>query len=544
VLLQVRLADRPRILWADAICINQNNDAERGNQVALMGRIYTQARRTLICLGAGSHDDDDDDEDDSQADAVAGLVEDVSAMVLKRIQETDHSLDSFPWPAEDEPLMTDSRWTSLGELARQPWFGRTWVVQEAGLAREAVVLWRRAALSWPAIMITYRWLAYRGPAYLLKSSREVQRLGLHSWIYGAGHVSVVQTLHYAQPELLSPLEIIARGRYLGLSDPHDHVFAFLGITEKLSKPVVTIQPDYRHSVIKTYEDFILAYFRESKDMAFLQLVDHNSETLVETAAHPSWVPRLDAVTTRMTIGLGDEPKMCSLKKNTPEAEFRPDKSLLVRGVVVDTVLHSFSFDASSNAPSVKDIAELWKKMLTTCHEAQSDDPSPFQFAYSREMLYCAFIEVLTTGAYVGDYDAWSAECLAYCHLLQQHGADLGLPLLDRIEAEGQPNIDTVHNAVRGWTQGRSFIITKQGYIGLGPALAVAGDVCCVIFGTGSPFIPRKSETDDEFKVIGPACLASRISCPVCEGAWNSFRMVGNEGGDDWLETDERDLVLR
>jgi Heterokaryon incompatibility protein (HET) len=37
---RVRYSDRPRILWADAICIDQTNIRERGHHVGFMGKIY------------------------------------------------------------------------------------------------------------------------------------------------------------------------------------------------------------------------------------------------------------------------------------------------------------------------------------------------------------------------------------------------------------------------------------------------------------------------------------------------------------------------
>lgn len=50
-LLRMRLRNRPRILWIDAICINQDSLRERSEQVALMSCIYRSARRNLIYLG-------------------------------------------------------------------------------------------------------------------------------------------------------------------------------------------------------------------------------------------------------------------------------------------------------------------------------------------------------------------------------------------------------------------------------------------------------------------------------------------------------------
>ena len=40
-----------RTLWIDAICINQADILERSQQVAMMGKIYSQAERNLVYLG-------------------------------------------------------------------------------------------------------------------------------------------------------------------------------------------------------------------------------------------------------------------------------------------------------------------------------------------------------------------------------------------------------------------------------------------------------------------------------------------------------------
>jgi hypothetical protein len=46
----IREEQKPRILWADAICIDQSNTVERGSQVALMGQIYSDAQRVAVWL--------------------------------------------------------------------------------------------------------------------------------------------------------------------------------------------------------------------------------------------------------------------------------------------------------------------------------------------------------------------------------------------------------------------------------------------------------------------------------------------------------------
>jgi hypothetical protein len=50
-LYNLREEKRATRLWADAICIDQQDDDERNQQVSLMGQIYSIARHTVIYLG-------------------------------------------------------------------------------------------------------------------------------------------------------------------------------------------------------------------------------------------------------------------------------------------------------------------------------------------------------------------------------------------------------------------------------------------------------------------------------------------------------------
>jgi hypothetical protein len=50
-LIHLRHEAEPRVLWIDAICINQANVREKNHQVSLMGDIYRNAKCTLMWLG-------------------------------------------------------------------------------------------------------------------------------------------------------------------------------------------------------------------------------------------------------------------------------------------------------------------------------------------------------------------------------------------------------------------------------------------------------------------------------------------------------------
>ena len=54
----LRWDDKDRIVWIDAICINQDNMEERGHQVSQMKSIYKTAQRVIIWLGLSSYNID------------------------------------------------------------------------------------------------------------------------------------------------------------------------------------------------------------------------------------------------------------------------------------------------------------------------------------------------------------------------------------------------------------------------------------------------------------------------------------------------------
>jgi hypothetical protein len=50
-LLSLRLPNRLRLIWADAICINQGGVKERSSQILLMKNIYRLAFAVIVWLG-------------------------------------------------------------------------------------------------------------------------------------------------------------------------------------------------------------------------------------------------------------------------------------------------------------------------------------------------------------------------------------------------------------------------------------------------------------------------------------------------------------
>lgn len=121
----LRKTNKERILWIDAVCIDQNNFNERNHQVQMMAMIYTRAKKVCIWLG----------EDDDNTNMAIHFI----------IHQIMH-LDRFDSICKDEKN-TDN-WQALLALMQRRWFRRRWVVQEVALSRRAKVYCGVAKISW------------------------------------------------------------------------------------------------------------------------------------------------------------------------------------------------------------------------------------------------------------------------------------------------------------------------------------------------------------------------------------------------------------
>ena len=100
-LLHLRDQSLERILWIDAICIDQNNLEERSQQVQVMALIYSKARCVLVWLG-------------ETADDVEGALEGIQLAA----HLGDKSID-----IPNERIPKEAIWN----LLRRQWFQRVWV---------------------------------------------------------------------------------------------------------------------------------------------------------------------------------------------------------------------------------------------------------------------------------------------------------------------------------------------------------------------------------------------------------------------------------
>ncbi|KAL2060403.1 hypothetical protein VTL71DRAFT_9433 [Oculimacula yallundae] len=124
-LLQLRSRPTSTFIWIDQICIDQADQNEKIYQIALMGRIYQMATKTIVWLGPKNYQ------------SVCGLKG--LRTILNRVNCPDSKPINLFWKHVQywELLLGISAFFGL---LRNPYFTRVWIVQEMALSRE-VEIW-------------------------------------------------------------------------------------------------------------------------------------------------------------------------------------------------------------------------------------------------------------------------------------------------------------------------------------------------------------------------------------------------------------------
>jgi hypothetical protein len=142
-LISLRRPYADRILWIDAICIDQGHTKERSHQVAQMSDIYKQADRVIFFLGRAT----------SSTDAFMDCMNQVQQK-RERYAYRSWARDDKFWRVIQETIQGnmnkhDIEMLPLGliDLLNRPWFRRVWILQEVANAKDAIVCCGRKEIA-------------------------------------------------------------------------------------------------------------------------------------------------------------------------------------------------------------------------------------------------------------------------------------------------------------------------------------------------------------------------------------------------------------
>lgn len=105
---RLRLAGQERCVWADQICINQDDVNERGQQIQFMNRIYKNASHVLVWLGLDMAD---------EAKPAFDLVHDID----RRLQDKAEREKFYFQFTKDLSSQSVEEWKALDHLTNLTW---------------------------------------------------------------------------------------------------------------------------------------------------------------------------------------------------------------------------------------------------------------------------------------------------------------------------------------------------------------------------------------------------------------------------------------
>lgn len=362
------------ILWADAVCINQEDLAERASQVLLMRRIYHQAQIVHVWLGS--------------SEVVGSGLEALTRFFL-------NSKQYWPIDVADRPYFTSDGESaqaleSFLRLLEVPYWRRKWVVQEVALANRIVLRcgpWRTAPLRTEDIDFACSLAeAALQPLSTVSADQTTRYLSVRnapdSVLMGRVLFSNLQEgLQAFDEQVEQNLKTIIPSAILRLrtsccSVPHDAIYAFLSLFPN----ALGVQPDYTSSLELVFAHATFKLIQLSSSLQILQQAFSKHPDL------PSWVPDFSAPFKDHQDKLRSSYLHNSHCSSPLSASLHTPLTLRVKGCIVDEIAAMSGYCASTEMIAKTDRSAtlgraarnliMWATFCTT-HFTQSDLTTKF-----------------------------------------------------------------------------------------------------------------------------------------------------------------------
>jgi hypothetical protein len=267
----LRLQDRP--FWIDAICINQDDDDEKAEQISLMRQIYAKASYVVVWMGALNS-------------SIQSFMLDfprVSLLAKSWTPKHPFGADDTHWRGTDWPDEVAQFWEGAYHLLYHEWFRRLWTFQEILLAQNSVLL---VETLWIHAEDFFKFVyegVYEPGGYMLfnavMASRIVDNSVSSDFAYNACRTisqygetfrksaSIVLTVNVAG--------VMQDLQFRSVKEGVDRVWAIVGLLEQSLqeqlKPLVDYSETGRTRYWKTYIQFSKAVFVTGQSLSLLTL---------------------------------------------------------------------------------------------------------------------------------------------------------------------------------------------------------------------------------------------------------------------------------
>ncbi|CAM1500531.1 Fc.00g096930.m01.CDS01 [Cosmosporella sp. VM-42] len=546
-------------LWADALCINQQDMGERSHQVQLMRDIYSDAE--LVMSSMSTSDDEislalqtynEIHQALTKRDPALPLSELSDYLWLKRIPSLcseSSGIDGYP---------RNKAWNAISTFHRLPYWERVWIAQEVVLARKLLLICGIESTDFDKITDISEILQLGCPAHNGVQPAQFERphwMPKEVWcpacynnlISSPGNqwkrIDSLRKLKRlgALGEVAGFDELMHVAVHYKATNPRDRVYGLLGLS------AIDVSVDYGKSVGEVYFDVVESYLRTprvepcgcaiAKTCPFLSIAGIG---LRNRSDMPSWVPDLSATDKIFTKGVStksipsflDRPEAI---RHQPEIE---DRSLRMTGARICPVTR-----VAKICPPTKQENQLFRieinwdllnmiRDLILRQTWSSDGTPPLQAIFRILHTYSDPVDTKMIILAFNFFKQWVFKKrfgFGFNRIIRTLNPSLQRPFDEGNKDEARewfvrnffPNDKALCDTKmlrRCWDNvfmeldvgenitarsGNMVFETEESYVGLGPVGTDVGDFVCILSGFNSPVLLRKVE--NHFVYIG-ACF--------------------------------------
>ncbi|KAI0421469.1 heterokaryon incompatibility protein 6 [Xylaria grammica] len=483
-----RPGQREEYIWADAICINQQDLDEKDAQIRLMERIYSGAATVYVDLG----------DMEGQKYSVDGY--------------TVQFLGGGGMGAPDTLMRSDDpghplHYMTIFEALSQPWLTRTWIIQEVTLAKKVKYML-------PGNVFTQEYLdsILSKESMLAHPDRQRELMSSNALMRGYMNYQKLKTIKSHDGKMDS-LQLIQLTRDFSATSPEDKIFGLFALLSDADRKAIG---PYSRSVEHVFRRFAALQVRLGRtitmlDSAGLQRRRRDGVNL------PSWVPDWTAQ--------GKSPKVISTLRPTPYSASGPAQTytelvgdgtgsggIIVRCLVIDTINTVAHVHTAPLTPSGQpDFLVFHDKFRAAFDELIRQRGSVYtnnEEAFARLLLmddmYTGRDAILYSSPIINPAATYRGAVAAWRER-RGHG-NFGGRKMDAVE--------TYQMQASAAAVGRGFATTQAGYIGLVPPCAEVGDLIVVVLGATVPYVVRKAQGG--FLLVGDAFVHGLMYGEVLE----------------------------
>jgi Heterokaryon incompatibility protein (HET) len=474
-------ADYTVPIWIDAICINQADEQEKGQQIKRMGDIYRSAQLVVGMLGPAA------DNSDTAMKALGFLGQQALDMpdgpclrerleLAAQILPTDTSDSALAFPT-----------AAVVALMGRPWWQRIWIVQEVVLAKNVYMICGDMDVPFYLLSLAFAALfelpmvnAYGGGALEARIAPLRPIFNCSPRLLQAaaqGHAQDRQPL----------LQRINEAQCLQAKVTKDHIYALLGMVSDIDR--LGIRLDYSKSCAEAFTQVAQGLLVRQRSLQILS----RCQMPKRVEGLPSWVPDWSQ-RTDLTIWDAKRPLYRAGGSDGSTSITIRDRTLGLSGALASIVKE---IGPSWNDNDLVDdprfirgcLAEIEAFARKSCHAYYSDQE--LDAAIYRTPILDSELSIHPEQGRI-KIRAGPGARAAFAAFRSVHDSNIDdLQLGQRADANG---LFLYKASMVVALSGRCIFATDEGYLGLGPRNLKAGDLMCVVPGAEVPFALR--ERDD------------------------------------------------